>query len=375
MTYKMMMAAVVACMLAIGVASTPQRASAQLDCSTDPQQGAFVRPIPLGISGGNIHSFLFFNKTSRIKGCFGGTLGSMVQDSSLNQFILSNNHVIADQNKAKPGQRIVQPGLEDTLCLKSPSNEVATFSRAIHINFAGRKNTVDAAIAAVQPGMVSPDILFIGGIASSVATPSIGLPVQKMGRTTCLTTGGIAEVNANVVVNYSDINRPKLAKFVNQILVSGSTDTPAFSAAGDSGSLIVTQDTCPQAVALLFAGSGAFTIANPISEVLSKLGVSMVGSCTASVASAVTPADFVEGSIGVSKEAVTAATAVRDRHESELMSIRGAVGTGIGVSDGSGHPSLDVYVKKLTPEAEAAASKDVEGMPVKLVESGEFVAY
>jgi len=375
MSYKMKAAALVACMLAIGVASTPQNAPAAQDCSTSPQQAALARPIPLGISGGNIHSFIRKKVNNKIKGCFGGTLGSMVQDASNNQFILSNNHVIADQNTAKSGDRIVQPGLEDVTCLKSPTNSVATFSKAIHINFAGGNNSVDAAIAAVEPGMVSPDILFIGDIASSVATPTIALPVQKMGRTTCLTTGLIAALNANVVVNYSDGKKPKLANFTNQILVTGSNKTPAFGGPGDSGSLIVTQDTCPQAVGLLFAGSATVTIANPISDVLSKLGVSMVGSCTPLAVSAATQADFVEGNFGVSMEAVTAVAAVRDRHESELMSIPDAVGTGIGVGDGSGHPSLEVYVKKLTPEAEAAASKDVEGLPVKVVESGEFVAY
>src|SRR6267378_2437094 len=226
MSYKMKAAALVVCMLAIGVASTPQRASAQLDCSTDPQQAAFARPIPLGISGGNIHSFVFFNKTSRVKGCFGGTLGSMVQDASNNQFILSNNHVLANQNTAKSGDRIVQPGLEDVSCFKSPTNAVATFTKAIHINFAGGNNTVDAAIAAVEPGLVSPDILFIGEIADSTATPVLALPVQKMGRTTCRTTGAIQAVNANVTVNYSEIQKPKLAKFINQILVIGSTETP-----------------------------------------------------------------------------------------------------------------------------------------------------
>ncbi|HSV22653.1 MAG TPA: hypothetical protein VLJ17_06450 [Xanthobacteraceae bacterium] len=376
MSYKMKAAALVACMLAIGVAFTPQKASAQV-CDGDPQQTALARPIPLGISGGNIHSIIRFNKRSKIKGCFGGTLGSMVQDSSLNQFILSNNHVIADQNTAKPGERIVQPGLNDVTCLKSPTNAVATFSKAIHINFAGGNNTVDAAIAAVEPGLVSPDILFIGEIADSTATPVIALPVQKMGRTTCLTTGVIAAVNANVTVNYSEIRKPKLAKFINQILVTGSSDTPTFGGPGDSGSLIVTQGTCPQAVALLFAGStgGGVTIANPISEVLSKLSVSMVGSCTASLASDTSPANVLAGSFGVSMQALTAATSVRDRHESQLMNIKDAVGTGIGVSDGSGHPSLEVYVKKLTPEMQAAAPKDVDGLPVKLVESGEFVAY
>ncbi len=43
--------------------------------------------------------------------CFGGTLSSLVQDSSDNQYILSNNHVLADINKATPGQLIVQPAL------------------------------------------------------------------------------------------------------------------------------------------------------------------------------------------------------------------------------------------------------------------------
>src|SRR5712672_326297 len=148
MSYKMKAAALVACMLAIGVASTPQKASAQA-CDGDPQKTALARPIPMGISGGNIHSFLRKKVNNKIKGCFGGTLGSMVQDSSLTQFILSNNHVLADQNTAKAGDRIVQPGLNDVLCFKSSTNSVATFSKAIHINFAGGKNTVDAAIAAV----------------------------------------------------------------------------------------------------------------------------------------------------------------------------------------------------------------------------------
>ena len=77
----------------------------------------------------------------------------------------------------------------DVECLKAPSNAVATFTHAIRLKFRGGKNTVDAAIAAVEPGDVSPDILNIGEISSSLATPTIGMGVQKMGRTTCLTTG------------------------------------------------------------------------------------------------------------------------------------------------------------------------------------------
>ena len=112
MSYKTKGAALVACMLAIGVALTPQSASAQLCTDVPPpQQTALMRPIPLGVSGGNIRSLIKTNGKDR--GCFSGTLGSMVQDSSNNQYILSNNHVLADQNAAEPGQLILQPGLVD----------------------------------------------------------------------------------------------------------------------------------------------------------------------------------------------------------------------------------------------------------------------
>ncbi len=373
MGFQTKAAALVACMLAIGVASMPQNASAQCEAMPPPQQMALPRPIPLGVSGGNINSTI---KTRKTKGCFSGTLGSMVQDADENQYILSNNHVIADQNKAKPGQLILQPGLVDVECLKAPSDAVATFTHAIRLKFRGGKNTVDAAIAAVEPGDVSPYILNIGEISSSLATPTVGMGVQKMGRTTCLTTGVIAGLDANMKVNYSEKKKPKLAKFVNQILVTGSSSTTAFSAAGDSGSLILTLDDCPQPVALLFAGfTNGTTIANPLSEVLSALDVSMVGSCTASDAPDAAQPDVLAANVGLSKEVVASSAAVRDRHEDQLMSIPGAVGTAIGAGDQPGQPEIEVYVEKLTPKVQAGAPKEVEGIPVKLIESGEAVAY
>jgi hypothetical protein len=135
----------------------------------------------------------------------------MVQDTNGKQFILSNNHVLADLNKAKPGDLIVQPGLAEPAiaCRKMPGDAVATFSRAVKVKF-GKKvtNTVDAAIAAVNPGDVSADILNIGPIASAVADATIGLAVQKMGRTTCLTSNTIAAVGVNVEVSYGGEKKP-----------------------------------------------------------------------------------------------------------------------------------------------------------------------
>ena len=73
--------------------------------------------------------------------------------------------------------------------------------------------------------------------------------------------------------------RPCVARFVNQIII-----TPGgFSAGGDSGSLIVVDgkgkykadDRKP--VALLFAGSISFSVANPIDLVLERFGVTIDG--------------------------------------------------------------------------------------------------
>ena len=357
MRYQTARAALGACMLAIAIASMPQGASA--DCG-----GSVSRPIDLGVSGGNIHSF-----TKHHKFCFSGTLGSEVHDGSGTQFILSNNHVLDDTNKGKRGDPIVQPGLADVACVQDPSTAVANLSGAVKINFGGGTNTVDAAIAEVISGDVSSDILNIGPIASTTVAPTIGLAVQKQGTTTCLTTGTISAVGAHGKIRYG---KGKVATFVNQIIIDGN-----FSAPGDSGSLVVTQEACPQAVGLMFAGATnpAATIANPISSVLNKLNVSMTGGCTAvrNAPQAVTAEQA--GNATVSKDLVDSATAVRDRHDDELMKIPGAVGTAIGMSDTPGQPAINVYIDKMTPEAEAAAPKEVEGLPVKLIENGGFVAY
>ncbi|HSY13736.1 MAG TPA: hypothetical protein VK976_16205 [Verrucomicrobiae bacterium] len=375
MSYQAKVALAVVCVVALGVAMMPQSALAQIPigCTVTPapQQTALTRPIELGTSGGNIKSLI---KTKHTRGCFSGTLGSMVEDADENEYILSNNHVLADINKAKPGQLILQPGLIDVACVRAKSNAVATFSSSVKIKFGGAKNQVDTALAAVVPGQVSPYIMFVGGIADTVVgDPSLGMPVQKMGRTSCLTTGTVAALDANVTVNYSDVvKHPRLANFINQILVTGSVLTPTFGAAGDSGSLIVSQDDCPQAVALLFAGNGnGLTIANPITSVLSATNTSMVGTCSEPDAQR---ADDADADLGVSTDAVKSAKSVRDRHEDELKGVPGVVGTGIG-ADETGHAEIQVYVEKLTPQAQAAIPAEVEGTPVKAIETGAFVAY
>jgi hypothetical protein len=79
--------------------------------------------------------------------------------------------------------------------------------------------------------------------------------------------------------------------------------------------------------------------------------------------------------VGVPKDVVASATAVRDRHEAQLMSIPGAVGTAIAAGDQPGQPAIEVYIDKLTPKAQAVAPNELEGIPVKLIENGGFFAY
>jgi len=68
--------------------------------------------------------------------------------------------------------------------------------------------------------------------------------------------GRVRDVSATVKIPYEG----GIAVFVNQILVS------AMSGGGDSGSLVTDQHN--RAVGLLFAGSQAVTIVNPILAVL-----------------------------------------------------------------------------------------------------------
>ena len=95
--------------------------------------------------------------------------------------------------------------------------------------------------------------------------------MQKLGRTTSVTTGTVTGINATVIVRY-DKGR---ARFVDQIIVENPDD--AFSAGGDSGSLIVTNDGNNNPVALLFAGSDSHTVGNPIDLVLAAFNVTIDG--------------------------------------------------------------------------------------------------
>jgi hypothetical protein len=342
-------------------------------------------PIQLGTSGGNI------NDSS--KGfCYGGTLGALVQDNTNGtEYILSNNHVLARTNAASIGEDIIQPGLidESPACLKDTTDIVADLSAFIPILFKTKgtmpPNAVDAAIAQVRANKVDPTgfIIDIGTVSSDTVAPSLGMTVKKSGRTTGLTNGNITAVNATIDVSYGS---GKTARFTNQIVVGSS----GFIAAGDSGSLMVEDvATNPRAVGLLFAGSNTTAIANPIGDVLTSFGVSMVGSSlSASLMGKILA--WANQFFGVaesqaanaqlppqaSQAAADVVRRVKERHEGRLLAIPGVIGVGVGVSEKAREQAaIEVYVIQATESLNQALPKSLDGVEVKMVETGEIHAY
>jgi hypothetical protein len=233
-------------------------------------------PIQLGTSGGWRYDLANGY-------CCGGTLGSLVQIGGT-KYILSNYHVLeadivngGNSRLAQAGNPVVQPGLIDVSCNAASAQDVATLSGIKSLP----GSNVDAAIAAIIPGRVDETgaILEIGTISSQTVAAAINQAVKKSGRTTGLTRSAVSGLNATVSVAYENecAGGPAFTKtYTGQIVIANKGSR--FLNSGDSGSLMV-QDvtTNPRAVGLLFAGSSSSAIANPIGQVLSFFGATMVG--------------------------------------------------------------------------------------------------
>jgi hypothetical protein len=164
--------------------------------------------------------------------------------------------------------------LYDTNCFYDSGNHLGSLSKFVKIDFSrGNSNKVDAAIATTTTGSLgnaTPSDGY-GTPSSTTVAAAVGMNVQKYGRTTGLTRGQVTMVNVTVNVGYST----GTATFVDQIVIQARGP---FSKAGDSGSLIVTDDAAANPVGLLFAGTrDGTTVANPIDAVLSALNVSIDG--------------------------------------------------------------------------------------------------
>ena len=195
-----------------------------------------------------------------------GTFGCLVEDPAGDRYLLSNNHVLADINRAPIGSPIIQPAKFDGGV--TPRDDIARLAAFEPIDFAG-PNRVDAALGALtDPAIAAPGALTLGPFADPPVPGAVGQRVRKHGRTTAHTRGIVVDASFDGFVDYGPAG---VAWFEDQIVVEGEGD--AFAAAGDSGALIVDEGNHP--LALLFAGDDRRTLANPIAVVLSALGMTV----------------------------------------------------------------------------------------------------
>lgn len=166
-----------------------------------------------------------------------GTIGGFFLDSDNDPVILSNNHVIANENKGRIGDIIYQPGPSDAIGTNlnfrgwddpvSNLPYMATLKRFTELKKNG--NIHDSAVAKIHPkyisgGMIDPLYPTINKSCAGFGTASIAQQVQKCGRTTGYTTGRVIATKASFTVGY-DFGQ---ARFNDCVVLS------AMSKGGDS---------------------------------------------------------------------------------------------------------------------------------------------
>jgi hypothetical protein len=223
----------------------------------DPNPRTMIRPGPPGCSVG-------FEAAG--VPVMAGTFGALVKRGS-RRFILSNNHVLANENRLPIGAITFQPGLLDAGAPAS-SGAIGKLSAFVELRSV-QPNLVDCAISEIDnPGLVTNSIIRIG-VPKGVTAAQNNMIVHKFGRTTGYSVGFVDSTMMDVRVDYP---AGELV-FEDQIIIKG-LNGQAFSADGDSGALIVERNTS-RAIGLLFAGSPSHTIANHIGDVFQALNVSL----------------------------------------------------------------------------------------------------
>ncbi|MDT8322492.1 MAG: T9SS type A sorting domain-containing protein [Bacteroidota bacterium] len=219
----------------------------------------FTRPVPIGISTANYYD------------CGAGTIGVRVRNGS-NYYILSCNHVFARFNNASAGELVLQPGRADVSCqtiLADSIGRLTDFESITYSMYAG--NIMDAALVSTTPSMVANFTPQDGyGIPSSTtASAYVNQSLQKYGKATGLTNGDVVLINCTIQIPYPS----GTTRFVNQILVEPPKKNAVFTAGGDSGSLVVTNNSSANPVGLAFAMSGNYTVISPIDPILTRFNV------------------------------------------------------------------------------------------------------
>ncbi len=239
-------------------------------------------PIPPG------HSFGHHSNGS-------GTLGCYVRNGQADWIGgLSNNHVLVCGNASSVADHSIAPGKSDKGM--HPSHAFGILDPWVQI-LANGSNELDAAVAKVTRltaipanprlipglGVLSGEVVNASDLQSLIAN---SVTVRKRGRTTNATEGRVAQVAANISVDYPFCSE---VKFENVIAIRDTGGYRPFAKLGDSGSLVVIENgklhesgmPMLDAVGLVFAvtthnyseKNPATTYAIPLEPILQKFNL------------------------------------------------------------------------------------------------------
>jgi hypothetical protein len=202
-----------------------------------------------------------------------GSLG-MVLERDGGRLLLSNNHVLAGQNRGRIGDRIAQPGgarLDESEVIARLERFVAlepspVGARPRHGSVIW--NRVDAAVARLAPG-IHCDPAYLGApqlpIPNRFAAPVLGERVFKVGRSTGLRHGKVVAIQERIgPISYAIGD----CWFRDAFTIEGEDGLP-FSEGGDSGAIVVRPNG--EVLGMIYAGNDAQTHACLIAEVLAGL--------------------------------------------------------------------------------------------------------
>jgi hypothetical protein len=354
-------------------------------------------PAALGTSGGNDGDFDTYEDQSGesyVADCCGGTLGALVEDPEHNEYILSNNHVLAESDQGHVGDTIDQPGLIDGACtpLSRPGSTLHPIgSLRYFVPLASHQSNVDAALATAAPGTVDPDgsILGLGtpgqnqtltaappmaGSGERLTAANLSMNVVKSGRTTGLTCSSVSAVALTVKVDYyrdcAETEPYTTKTYANQIGIAGAH----FTDSGDSGALVLDASNA-QAIGLYFAGGtdgdgNGLSVANPIGDVLHELiaeagtSLTLVGTDTPHTVACLRYDPSVPKTLpAVATESLDKAQAVAE-NAADMLRGSGILGTAAGRSlDSPGDAAVDVYVD----HPNAAVPQTIDGLRTQVI--------
>lgn len=223
---------------------------------------------------------------------FAGTLGGFVKVNDEKDpwpGVISAAHVLFDGREGVIGDSVLHPGYPDGQRVKT--NEVGTLADFVllqhHRNKSRKRdalNTEDIALvkpedpARLRNGNLVPDprdsnnkMWLKACVPAMQLFEFIGEPVYKVGRTTGFTEGVLKVVG---IADYP-IKLPDGKIYIfKDIVAIEKKGRQAFSASGDSGSIVYTTDG--RAIGLVIGGSADYTLLSPLSKCLEAINAELL---------------------------------------------------------------------------------------------------